>query len=88
DRRSAHCSHGTQRAQGRRNQRTIIGGRPRRSPSQAEAQVSEMEAKAADADNNMKSNPDGAAASTTVFEIVNDEDRVWVSTDGKTWKAK
>jgi hypothetical protein len=66
----------------------VIGGPLRRSSGQAEAQVSEMEAKTADADNNMKSNPDAAALSSAVFELVNDNDQVWASTDGKTWKAK
>jgi hypothetical protein len=28
------------------------------------------------------------ALSTTVFEIVNDNNQIWVSTDGKNWNAK
>jgi hypothetical protein len=36
-----------------------------------------------------RANPSGAAPSPeAVFEIVNDQGQVWVSTDGRTWKAK
>jgi len=35
-----------------------------------------------------RSNPYTAAAPPPVFEILTDEDLVWVSADGKTWKAK
>jgi hypothetical protein len=42
-------------------------------------------------DESKRSNPDSAVAPPAppaVFEIVNDSDLVWVSADGKTWKAK
>ena len=35
-----------------------------------------------------RSNPDSAVVPPAVFEIVNDSGLVWVSADGKTWKAK
>jgi hypothetical protein len=39
-------------------------------------------------DKSNTSSPDAKAALPAVFEIVNDSDLIWVSTDGKTWKAK
>jgi len=47
------------------------------------------EAKAAGAENEPGKSELGAeAAPDAVFEIVNDSDLVWISADGKTWKAK
>ncbi len=47
------------------------------------------EAKAAVAEDELnRSNPYTTAVPPAVFEILNDSDLVWVSTDGKTWKAK
>jgi hypothetical protein len=34
------------------------------------------------------SSMDRAVAPPVMFEVVNDSDLVWVSTDGKTWNAK
>jgi hypothetical protein len=39
-------------------------------------------------DESNRSNPYSAVVPPAVFEIVNDSDLVWVSADGKTWKAK
>jgi hypothetical protein len=39
-------------------------------------------------DKSSTSNLDAIAAPPTVFEIVNDSDLIWISTDGKNWKAK
>jgi hypothetical protein len=39
-------------------------------------------------DESNRLNPYSAVVPPAVFEIVNDGDLVWVSADGKTWKAK
>ena len=39
-------------------------------------------------DKSSASDREAAAAPPVVFEIVNDSDLIWISTDGKNWKAK
>jgi hypothetical protein len=46
------------------------------------------EANAAVLKDDLSSNPGDVTASPAVFEVVNDSDQVWISIDGKTWKAK
>jgi hypothetical protein len=47
-----------------------------------------VEAEAAVLQDDLSSNLAAAATPAPVFEIVNDKDHVWISTDGTTWKAK
>jgi hypothetical protein len=46
------------------------------------------EANAGIVEDEVRSNSGAAAVPAAVFEIANEDDQVWVSTDGKTWKAK
>jgi hypothetical protein len=46
------------------------------------------DAKVAGAEDESSKSLDTVAAPPAVFEIVNDSDLIWVSADGKTWKAK